>query len=465
MNNDEVKRDINNGEVNNLNKEVISGNDINHDNVNSGENLNNTLGENDGFTSSNLGDNSSAEDLSHTVVQDENFNIIPDMEMPKQKDENLNTNNKNSSKGKKSKKRSPMVGIVAASLICAILGGGIGSVATYGAMQGKINEAIEDAQKKNPTGSSDLNISSISSITIPEVVDKVASSVVGVSTTSVATDVFGFNMKEQQGIGSGVIFREDGYVLTNYHVVENANQVKVIFSTGQEVAAKVVNYDEDADLAVVKITEDVPMPGVAELGDSDKLKVGEDVIAIGNPLGKEYLGSVTNGIISAVNRDVDLNDNGIKTNLIQTNAAINPGNSGGPLINASGQVIGINTAKIQATGVEGIGFAIPINDAIDKLDVLVKQKIILGISVINVTEDLSKQYNLPEGIYIRNVEDFSIAQKGGLQPGDVITKFGGKKVKTVDELNEIKNQFGDGDTMSVEFVRKGQTMTANLIAE
>lgn len=473
MNNDEVKRDINNEEVNNSNKEVISSDNINHENINSREdlnnnmrgNLNNTSGESEEFASSNLGDNVSSEDLSHTVVQDENFDTIPDMEIPKQNNENSNSNNKSSSKVKKSKKRSPMVGIVAASLICAILGGGIGSVATYGAMQGKINEAIEEAQKKNPTGSSDLNISSISSITIPEVVDKVASSVVGVSTTSVATDVFGFNMKEQQGIGSGVIFREDGYVLTNYHVVENANQVKVIFSTGQEVAAKVVNYDEDADLAVVKITEDVPMPGVAELGDSDKLKVGEDVIAIGNPLGKEYLGSVTNGIISAVNRDVDLNDNGIKTNLIQTNAAINPGNSGGPLINASGQVIGINTAKIQATGVEGIGFAIPINDAIDKLDVLVKQKIILGISVINVTEDLSKQYNLPEGIYIRNVEDFSIAQKGGLQPGDVITKFGGKKVKTVDELNEIKNQFGDGDTMPVEFVRKGQTMTANLIAE
>jgi len=271
---------------------------------------------------------------------------------------------------------------------------------------------------------------------IPDIVTKVSPAVVGVATTSVSSNVFGFNMGEQQGIGSGFIFSADGYVLTNYHVVENASQVKVIFNNGKEVNAKVVNYQEDADLAVVKITDDVEMPGVAELGDSDSIQAGEQVIAIGNPLGKDYLGSVTTGIISAVNRGVALTEGGEKMNLIQTDTAINPGNSGGPLINSQGQVIGINTAKIDASGVEGIGFAIPINDATEKLDTLVKQKIRFGISVRDITKDLSSQYDLPVGIFIASVEDFSIAQKGGLQTGDVITKIGDKKVETVEELTQ-----------------------------
>ncbi len=207
------------------------------------------------------------------------------------------------------------------------------------------------------------------------------------------------------------------------------------------------------------------MPGKVELGDSDSLQAGEQVIAIGNPLGKEYLGSVTTGIISAVNRGVALTEGGEKMNLIQTDTAINPGNSGGPLINSQGEVIGINTAKIGSTGVEGIGFAIPINDATEKLDALVKQKIKFGIAVRNITEDLSKQYNLPVGIYIQSIEDFSIAQKGGLQPGDVITKIGKKNVKTVEELNKEKEAYSDGDSIPIEFVRKGQTMQATLVVE
>lgn len=463
-NNEELKRTGNDealNDSNDINRDISS----NSQNTHNGETVSD--GSNVDFVMvSDVVDNSK-EDLSHTVIQDAEYTHMPKEDnIPyENSSEDAQDDGKKKRRKNKDKKRKPVAGYIALALVCAIAGGGIGTAATYNAMQSKIDQAIEEVKLSNSNGSSNNQIANLSGISIPQIVDKVSSSVVGVATTSVSTNVFGFNMGEQQGIGSGVIFSEDGYVLTNYHVIENANQVKVIFSTGQEVAAKVVNYDADADLAVVKITEDVEMPGVAELGNSDNLKAGEDVIAIGNPLGKEYLGSVTNGIISAVNRDVDLSGNGKKTNLIQTNAAINPGNSGGPLINASGQVIGINTAKIQATGVEGIGFAIPINDAIEKLDMLVKQKITLGISVINVEEKLAEQYKLPVGIYVRNVEDFSIAQKGGIQPGDVIVKFGGKTVKTVDELNEIKNTFSDGDTMTVEFVRQGQTMTANLIAE
>lgn len=460
-----MNKDINNNE----DLEVMGDNEgVNQDTINDLDNTNSaeTNNANVDFvmvSESNEGEN---EDLSNTVIQDAEYTYTAENENQQNKNSSESTKKKNrKEKRKENRKRKSTAGYVAIALICAIAGSGIGTAATYGVMQSKFSKAMEQSSTNSSNGSSDNYITSLSGVSIPEIVDKVSSSVVGVATTSVSTNVFGFNMGEQQGIGSGVIFSEDGYVLTNYHVIENANKVNVIFSTGQEVEAKVVNYDAEADLAVVKITEDVAMPGVAELGNSDNLKVGEDVIAIGNPLGKEYLGSVTNGIISAVNRDVDLSGNGKTTNLIQTNAAINPGNSGGPLINASGQVIGINTAKIQATGVEGIGFAIPINDAIEKLDMLVKQKITLGISVINIDDKMAQQYNLPEGIYVRSVEDFSIAQKGGLQPGDVIVKFGGKSVKTVDELNEIKNTFSDGDTMTVEFVRQGQTMTANLVAE
>lgn len=465
-----MNNNLNNNETNDKENELMD-NDINRSDVNN-ENINDNDAaiDNVEVEAKEEVNNYIADELGHTVIQDVEFNTAD--ENPNK--ENINYYSESQEKNKKSKKekikkprRKGSKGvIVAVALTCSILGGAIGTAVGYGLMKNSLNSAMDDIKneisKNSSLGASSL--SSISGINIPDIVDKISSAVVGVATKSTETNIFGFTMEGQEGLGSGVIFSEEGYVLTNYHVIKNSTQVKVIFSTGQEVEAKVVNYDEAADLAVVKITEDVKLPGVAELGNSDNLKAGEQVIAIGNPLGKEYLGSVTTGIISAVSRDVKSED-GTVMNLIQTDTAINSGNSGGPLINSQGQVIGINTAKIQATGVEGIGFAIPINDAIEKLDMLVKQKITLGITVIDVNEELSKQYNLPVGIFIKRVEDFSIAQKGGLQVGDVITKFGGEKVTTVAELNEIKNKFKDGDTMTVEFTRNGQKMTANLVAE
>lgn len=458
-----MNNNLNNNETNDKENELMD-NDINRSDVNN-ENINDNDAaiDNVEVEAKEEVNNYIADELGHTVIQDVEFNTAD--ENPNK--ENINYYSESQEKNKKSKKekikkprRKGSKGvIVAVALTCSILGGAIGTAVGYGLMKNSLNSAMDDIKneisKNSSLGASSL--SSISGINIPDIVDKISSAVVGVATKSTETNIFGFTMEGQEGLGSGVIFSEEGYVLTNYHVIKNSTQVKVIFSTGQEVEAKVVNYDEAADLAVVKITEDVKLPGVAELGNSDNLKAGEQVIAIGNPLGKEYLGSVTTGIISAVSRDVKSED-GTVMNLIQTDTAINSGNSGGPLINSQGQVIGINTAKIQATGVEGIGFAIPINDAIEKLDMLVKQKITLGITVIDVNEELSKQYNLPVGIFIKRVEDFSIAQKGGLQVGDVITKFGGEKVTTVAELNEIKNKFKDGDTMTVEFTRNGQKM-------
>lgn len=439
----------------------------NFDDDNMNNNLENNTSGNDNIDNTSVHDTAcDSDDISSTVIHDVEYTPVIDNNTGYNYSTGTADMDKKPKKQKTGKKS--FGSYIAVALICSIIGGSVGTGIGYGIMKNSFDSAIADVRKEikagNAISSTNTSLSSVGGIDIPTIVDNVSDAVVGVSTKSVTTNVFGFGSQEQEGLGSGVIFSDEGYVLTNYHVIEGANQVKVILSTGKEVDAKVVNYDQNADLAVVKITEDMEMPGVAELGDSDNIKAGEQVIAIGNPLGKEYLGTVTTGIISAVSREVQSED-GATMNAIQTDTAINAGNSGGPLINSQGQVIGINTAKISGSGVEGIGFAIPINAAKEKLDVLVKQKITLGISVIDVTEALSKQYNLPVGIFIKNVQDFSIAQKGGLQAGDVITKLGGKTVKTTDELNEVKSQYNDGDTMEVEFVRNGQTMTASLVAQ
>jgi serine protease Do len=295
-------------------------------------------------------------------------------------------------------------------------------------------------------------------LTVADIAAKVGPAVVGVSTkTKTANNFFG-GSGVSEGMGSGIIINEEGYVLTNYHVVQGAQEVKIIFSNGKEVSAKVINYDQEFDVAVVKITEDVKMPAVAELGDSATLKVGESAVAIGNPLGKDFLGSVTTGVISAVNRKLDEG----KISYIQTDAAINQGNSGGPLVNSRGQVIGINTAKIGQSGVEGLGFAIPIDDVKGKITNLSKPVLRVGITAQDITEQLSKQYNFPVGVYIKEIQDFSPAEKAGLKPGDIITKFDGEKIKSVDEINKIKTRHQNGDIVKVEINRDGKVKELEL---
>lgn len=181
-------------------------------------------------------------------------------------------------------------------------------------------------------------------------------------------------------------------------------------------------------------------------------------MAIGNPLGKDFLGSVTTGVISAVNRKLDEG----KISYIQTDAAINQGNSGGPLVNSRGQVIGINTAKIGQNGVEGLGFAIPIDDVKGKITNLSKPVLRVGITAQDITEQLSKQYNFPVGVYIKEIQDFSPAEKAGLKPGDIITKFDGEKIKSVDEINKIKTRHQNGDIVKVEINRDGKVKELEL---
>lgn len=318
-------------------------------------------------------------------------------------------------------------------------------------------------QNSNSQAISKLSFTNDStSLTIPQIAKKVGPAVVGISTMS--TSYYGRDLSlyqgEVDGMGSGIVFNTEGYVVTNYHVVEGAQQINVIFSNGKEVKAKLVNYDQALDIAVVKITDSVEVPAVAEFGDSDKIEVGETAVAIGNPLGKDLLGSVTAGVISAVNRQIDVQNK--KLNLIQTDAAINPGNSGGALVNSKGQVIGINTAKLGGDGVEGIGFAIPINTVKAKVEELSKPILKIGISGRAIDESLSKKYKLPIGVYVLEVQQFSAAERAGVEAGDVIIKIEGESIKDVNDINSIKAKYKAGDTIKVELVRDNKNLSVSL---
>lgn len=301
-------------------------------------------------------------------------------------------------------------------------------------------------------------------LSVTEIVQRVGPAVVGVSTQSIIDRGF-FGLQQQEGIGSGFIINEEGHIITNYHVIEGAQTVKVIFYDGTETDATVINYDESNDIALLKIKDStITVPATVVLGDSDELLVGESVVAIGSPLGKEFLGTTTTGIVSALDRDVTIDGKTLK--LLQTDTAINPGNSGGPLINSRGEVIGINSAKYGSTGstsIEGIGFAIPINQAKQKLDELSKPILRIGIKGRVIDSDISNNLNLPEGIYVVEVEEFSNAERAGIYIGDVIVRFGGRDVKTFDDVNEIKSQHELGDTIEVVVYRDGRQRTLNLV--
>ncbi len=276
----------------------------------------------------------------------------------------------------------------------------------------------------------------------------------------------------QVGEGSGIIIRKDGYIMTNYHVVSGADPknstssrtiLEVFLPDGREAKAEFKGGDEKTDLAVIKINlTNLP---VAELGDSSELEVGELAVAIGNPLGMEFAGSVTVGVISALNRSLEIENRTL--NLIQTDAAINEGNSGGALLNSQGQVIGINSAKIAASGVEGLGFAIPINDAWPIVDQLIKYGYVkgrpfIGISGRAISSVYARSYGLVEGIYVTDVTAGSGAEKAGIRPGDIIVALAGKKIETVKDLDIVKEAYKPGDTVTVTVVRDGKRLDLKL---
>ena len=299
-------------------------------------------------------------------------------------------------------------------------------------------------------------------LTVVEIARKVGPTVVGINTKTQVLSIFG-RMQESEGSGSGIILSTDGYIVTNNHVVEGASEITVVLSDGKTYEAKLTGADARTDLAVLKVNaNNLPY---AILGNSSELQVGELAVAIGNPLGNELAGTVTGGYISALNRSIIVDDR--KFNLIQTDAAINPGNSGGALVNNYGEVVGINSVKMAASGVEGIGFAIPIDEAKPIIEDLktsgyVTGRPVIGIGGRDVTEQDSKYYNIPVGIYVTQVSPYSAAELAGILPGDVVVKFNGEEVKTIDGLNEKKEKFKVGDRVTLTVIRNGETKNFDL---
>ncbi len=251
----------------------------------------------------------------------------------------------------------------------------------------------------------------------------------------------------EQGSGSGIIISSDGYIVTNQHVIAEATEITVILNTGKEYTATLVGADEKSDLAVLKINESGLT--AATLGDSSKVQVGDLAVAIGNPLGQELQGSVTAGVISAVNRKMTVDNRSY--NLLQTDAAINPGNSGGALVNNRGEVIGINSIKMSQTGVEGIGFAIATAEAKPIIDDLMNEGYVSGRSLIGITVTESSN-----GLTVYSVSDGSGAQKAGIKQGDLIVKADGKVVKTGEELNDIRDAKKPGEYVTLTVIRNGE---------
>ena len=399
---------------------------------------------------------------------------------------NLDDNNDYSKKTRKN-----TFGKVTAFLMAMVMVSG-GSIAVYRQFTESPVSAVTETEEQVSDRKSSLSAETVSlintgnnsgtALTTEEVVQKVLPSVVGVESEFTVTSnnngyYYGFGMPTTStaiGTGTGVVITEDGYIVTNAHVIYDSEygaglseKITVHMNDDNSYEAEVVGYDTDCDLAVLKI--DATGLTSAEFGDSDSLMLGESVIAIGNPLGFDLKNTVTSGIVSGLNRNITINDKAM--NLIQTDTAINSGNSGGPLINKYGQVIGINSSKMSASygeaSIEGIGFAIPSNETSKIIDDLMSYGYVtgkpqLGISCQDVTENVSRMYNMPVGVYITEVSAGSASEKAGLQSGDIITAVDGMEVSTAEELNAQKNTHSAGDTITVTYVRNGNEKTTEI---
>ncbi|NLM04972.1 MAG: trypsin-like serine protease [Clostridiales bacterium] len=348
-----------------------------------------------------------------------------------------------------------------------VLAGILSSAITMGVFYWYLPEIIEKA-----------NISTVppSNITIePEhdytvysaVAEKAMPSVVGITTVTLERDIF-FGTRRSKGLGTGVIIDERGYILTNSHVVGDGNveEVMVLFHDGSSLPAEVLWNEVTLDLAIIKVNGGKNLQP-AELGDSDSLRVGEIAVAIGNPLGLNFERTLTQGVISGLNRSITVGQGQTIENLIQTDASINPGNSGGPLLNAKGQVIGINTAKIQ-TG-EGLGFSIPINTAKPIVDQFIEQgeftRVYLGIRGMNVDGFQGRtgiELGVNEGVYVVAVEPNSVADTYDIRSGDIIIGIGGNKVDTMGALTRELYKFRPGDKTTVKVMRNQRELNIEV---
>ncbi|NLW01703.1 MAG: PDZ domain-containing protein [Clostridiaceae bacterium] len=361
------------------------------------------------------------------------------------------------------------------ALISSLLTGGL--VASYFVFVTPSANASDARQDKTGnsniiaegTGIKQVEIINTTESPVVAVAEKASPSIVGIDVKYVYSDLW-FGQHERSGQGSGIVYRSDGYIVTNNHVIEAAMDggsknkiakgasIQVILPNriDEPYDAVVIGRDPRTDIAVLRIdATDLP---AAEFGDSDSLKVGEMAVAIGNPAGLEFMGSVTVGYISGLNRSITFDD-GRSMKLIQTDAAINPGNSGGALLNAKGQVIGVNSAKIYSGGYEGIGFAIPVNIAREVADSLIESGYVKGRPQIGVkidprfSEEIARRNGVPYGAMVWDVSPLSAAYRAGIRPGDIITKFNGVTVTDYYELEAEKNKYKAGDTVEIEVYR------------
>ena len=356
--------------------------------------------------------------------------------------------------------------ITALALCCALLGGAVGGGVAYYAGN-RPGETSVNVSSRPATQVSVNTVDGKNAMSDAEVYAAGVNSVVSINVTGTSGTNFFGQAVQTASAGSGFILTKDGYIVTNYHVVKDGEAVKVTLYSGDEYEAKYVGGDEDYDIAVIKVEAADLQP--VTLGDSSSLNVGDHVLAIGNPLG-ELTFSMSGGMVSCVNRAINVD--GTPFNMIQTDASINPGNSGGPLFNQYGEVVGIVSAKYSSTGnesVEGLGFAIPINDVFAMIqDIMtngyVTNKPYLGVTAGTMTEQMAAQYryDITSGVFIYSVEEDSAADQAGLKMGDVITKVDDTAITSMEDLTVAKKQYSAGDTCTLTVYREGQETTVEL---
>lgn len=372
------------------------------------------------------------------------------------------------SANKKRKKNNGFKAVVATGLICSLIGGGIGGVVGANIAADNLRAVLLDSETDaqiDETNRLQLmgGLNEVSPVVA--IAEKVTPSVVGVKTFGTAYTYWGQRIPNQElGSGSGIIYSEDGYIITNYHVIENATSVMITLSDGTEYDARIIGSDASSDLAVLKVeAENLPE---AELGDSSALQIGELVVAIGNPLG--YENTVTDGIVSGLNRQ--LTDYIDSATLIQTNATINSGNSGGALANSKGKVVGINSAKLVASNAEGMGFALSINEVRPIVEEIISKGHVsrpyLGVSInsqYQVDAETAERYEIPMGIQIAEVAVHGPAERAGLQAGDIIYKVNDTLIQNFDDLSDIIDESKVGDKLRILANRNGEKVVADVI--
>ena len=375
--------------------------------------------------------------------------------------------NEKPQKPKKEKKGHSFGVVIVSCILAAIIGAVSGAAVTF-SMIG--NKQTDNSPSKDYTSQNvNINIEETAESVAVAVAKKVKNSVVGIRTTTSVINFFG-GSEEATGEGSGVVYSSDGYIITNYHVIENAveggsgSKIEVFIGDTEDDphSASVIGYNIASDLAVLKINVTGLTP--VELGDSGNLKVGQYVVSIGNPGGLEFMGSVTFGIISGLDREIS-SSSGIK--LIQTDAAINPGNSGGALLDTTGKLVGINSSKIVAEEYEGMGFAIPVNTVVERCEKIISRKdnpeAYVGINISETyTAEVLKYYGFPSGAVVLSVDYNSPAKEAGIKKGDIITELNGTKIIDYTVFVNLLEDCEPKEKITLKIYRSGRYYTTSI---